>query len=74
MMVSEMFIIITWQAYHGIIVALLLVCFIFTKFYTTLKNVVKEDNLKLKINVLLPLNKIQVLLRYCVLFIFSRHG
>lgn len=70
MMDSETFIIITWQAYHGIIVALLLVCFVFIKFYTMLKNVVKEEYLKLKINVLLPLNKIQVLLSivFCLFF------
>lgn len=36
-----------------------------------LKNDQKEEYLKLKLNVLLPLNKILVLLGYCVLFIFQ---
>lgn len=53
---SEMFV-ITWQKYHGIIVDLLLVCFVFTKFNTVLKNIEKEEYFKLKINVLLLLNK-----------------
>lgn len=70
MMDSEM-VVITWQEYHRIIVDLLLVCFIFSKFNTVLKNVEKGEYLKLKINVLLSLNKILVLLVYCVLSILS---
>lgn len=64
-------VVITWQEYHRIIVDLLLVCFIFSKFNTVLKNVEKGEYLKLKINVLLSLNKILVLLVYCVLSILS---
>lgn len=53
-------VVITWQEYHRIIVDLLWVCFIFSKFNTVLKNVEKGEYLKLKINVLLSLNKILV--------------
>lgn len=58
-------VVITWQEYHRIIVDLLLECFIFAKFNTVLKNVEKGEYLKLKINVLLSLNKILVLLILC---------
>lgn len=38
-------VVITWQEYHRIIVDLLLVCFIFAKFNTVLKNVEKGEYL-----------------------------